>query len=87
MSCFSPLFPDSVGDVSQLQSMIDYQERILRDLADSNNRYREVLKANEALEKQLENATKDLESERAKLAYCENRLIIFNVLVIFVFLS
>ncbi|XP_046856518.1 putative leucine-rich repeat-containing protein DDB_G0290503 isoform X2 [Xenia sp. Carnegie-2017] len=63
-----------LGDVSQLQSMIDYQERILRDLGDSNNRYREVLKANEALEKKLENATKDLESERAKLAHCESRL-------------
>jgi hypothetical protein len=46
---------------------------MLQDLTDSAKRYREVLKINETLEKKLENASKDLEFEKAKRQHFENR--------------
>ena len=66
-----PLF--LAGELSQLQPLMEYQQRMLQDLTDSAKRYREVLKANEVLERKLENANKDLEFEKAKRKHCENR--------------
>ena len=61
------------GELSQLQPLVEYQQRMLQDLQDSAKRYREVLKANETLEKKLESANKDLEFEKSKRRHYENR--------------
>lgn len=61
------------GELSQLQPLVEYQQRMLQDLTDGARRYREVLKANEQLEKQLENTSKDLECEKQRRKAYENR--------------
>jgi hypothetical protein len=61
------------GELSQLQPLVEYQQRMLQDLQDGARRYRDVLKANEELEKKLESAVKDLEFEKVKRKQYENR--------------
>ena len=61
------------GEYSQLQPLAERQQRMLQDLIDSEKRFRDVLKANDTLEKRLERANEDLKFERAKTKHFENR--------------
>ena len=69
------------GELSQLQPLVEYQQRMLQDLTDSAQRLREVLKANEVLEQRLESANKDLECEKQRRQDYENRLVNYSMLV------